>query len=145
MATKEIYSGPFCIRNDIFDLAEPGSDEVPLHEHAHDHHFQVKKGAALVQITDGYNGPVISSTTVRAEDEIDFLLIKARTFHRIKMLEPGTRTQCLFVNLVPVALTENIGLDAEYDDLIHRASEIAARRWRTVMVDATGRWLEGSH
>jgi hypothetical protein len=145
MATREIYSGPFCIRNDIFDLAEPGSDEVPLHDHAVAHHFQVKQGAARVEITDGYDGPVISSIVVRAEDEIDFFLIEARKFHRVKMLVPGTRTQCLFVNLVPVALQENIGLDAEYDDLIRRASEIAARRWRTVMVDPRGRWLEGSH
>ena len=136
--TKERYIGPFCIRDDMFE-----EGPIPLHEHVVPHVLQVKKGAALVEITDGLNGPAVLSRVIRGDDAVDCILIEARKFHRVTLLEPGTRTQCLFVNLVPVALAERQGLSAELDGLLKQASELASKLFRDVVVSEDG-WTEGT-
>lgn len=135
--TKERYIGPLCIRDDFFE-----EGEVPLHEHVADHVLQVKRGAALVETTEGFNGPTLLKQVIRADDLVDCILIKARTFHRVTLLEPGTRTQCIFVSVVPAALLDRQGQNAELDELIVKASELADKLFRDVIVNEDG-WSEG--
>jgi quercetin dioxygenase-like cupin family protein len=92
----EYQSGNVFIREMRFEGMKP----VEGHAHNFDHTTYCAKGSMKVEALDNV-GKTLRSTTVSAEDGLNWVLIEAGVCHRITPLVEGTLGHCIYAHRTP--------------------------------------------
>jgi hypothetical protein len=95
----EYQSGNIMMRPMFFEYA---GEVMEGHHHNFDHTTVVFAGSALIErLSD--DGVVERAVTVKADSKHNWVLIKAKSYHRITALEDNTRVHCIYSHRNPQA------------------------------------------
>jgi hypothetical protein len=122
------------------------------HRHNFDHMTHVQSGVLEISVLresaariDGtpLEADVLETRVIRADDEVNWMLIMKGRFHILRALEDGTRYQCIYAHRAPQALT--VGEPGQRDQQPYAKRDEDGALWLRVdesIVQDTAGWAD---